>query len=331
MSWANLISTYSYTSSLVAAHRYSSLNNPTTSTFPLVFAAAYRNWAERTQSFQLTETSQTTILSLHPGSDTDLAILTHGKSSKRERFCRLTDRRTGRTAVVRLNQSSAVPQGLVLATPSTIHNLALVLGTNEQSVVETKFTLELCETPTLASSAKVSALQSSLLSRLAVTDVDALLTEYFCQPRYLFKGGVFCLQVRQLITSPIVHVFNLLQGEQHLYFHVDELENAHNLSETEKRDEGLFVWRDRTRLTQGAHLRMNIPSENLLSNKAPGNIAPTYLTEQVQQLVDLRDGALTTDCECLTVLMSGERGGGVERVVEAAAAKMGLEMVVSRW
>ena len=76
---------------------------------------------------------------------------------------------------------------------------------------------------------------------------------------------------------------------------------------------------------------MNIPSENLLSNKAPGNIAPTYLSKQVQQLVDLRDGALTTDCECLTVLMSGERGGGVERVVEAAAAKMGLEMVVSRW
>ena len=60
-------------------------------------------------------------------------------------------------------------------------------------------------------------------------------------------------------------------------------------------------------------------------------MAPTYLTEQVQQLVDLRDGALTIEGECLTVLMSGERGGGVERMVEAAAAKMGLEMVVSRW
>ena len=72
MSWASLLSTYSYTSSLVAAHRYSSLNDsPTGTTFPLIFAAAYRNWAEKTLSFQLTETSQTTLLSLHPVTDYD--------------------------------------------------------------------------------------------------------------------------------------------------------------------------------------------------------------------------------------------------------------------
>ena len=164
MSWASLLSTYSYTSSLVAAHRYSSLKNddgPTATTFPLIFAAAYRNWAEKTLTFQLTETSQTTIQSLHPvASDSNLAILTHGKNkSKKEMFCRLTDRETGRTAVTRLNHSASAPAGLFLATPSTVHNLTLLLGTDVESVKRSKFTFELCETPALATTAKVSALQ----------------------------------------------------------------------------------------------------------------------------------------------------------------------------
>ena len=119
--------------------------------------------------------------------------------------------------MMRLNHSDEAPSGLFLATPSTLHNLALLLHTDVESVTETsKFTFELCETPALASSAKVSALQSSLLSRLSVTDVDALLSEYFSKPRYILREGVVCLQVRQFITSPIVDVFKLLQGEEHL-------------------------------------------------------------------------------------------------------------------
>jgi len=329
MSWASLLSTYSYTSSLVAAHRYSSLKNddgPTGTTFPLIFAAAYRNWAEKTLTFQLTETSQTTIQSLHPASDSNLAILTHGKS-KKEMFCRLTDRETGRTAVTRLNHSASAPSGLFLATPSTVHNLTLLLGTDVESVKRSKFTFELCETPALATTAKVSALQSSILSRLSVTDVDALLSEYFCKPRYLLKEGIICLQVRQLITSSIVHVFNLLQDEEHLYFHVDELENGGDPTESDK---GFFVWRERTRLTQGAHVRIELPREDLLANRIPGNQAPTFLARQVRQLAELQQGRGGRSRECLTVLLSGEMGSGVESVVEATAAKLGLEMTVSR-
>ena len=229
MSWSSLLSTYSYTSSLVANHRYSNLKIPASTTFPLIFAAAYRNWAERTHSFKLTETSEAALHSINPDSDGNLAIHIRGKkrkNTKKELFCRLTDLQTGRTAVTRLNCSESVQSDLVLASPSTKHNLARLLHTDVESVEKTKFTLEQCEPPSVATSAKVSAIQTPLLSRLSLGDLASLLSEYFCKPRYVLRGGIICLQIRQLITSPIVHVFNLLQDEEHLYFHVDDLENG---------------------------------------------------------------------------------------------------------
>jgi len=321
---SSMLSTYTYTSSLVASQRYSSLPSPSTSTFPLVFAAAYRNWSETCRKFPLTEACQDSLASLCPSSDTGLALVTRGSPS-RDGFCRLTDRSTGRSAVARLCHSTKAPAGLLLTSPASLASLATLLRTTADQVREAKFSYQRCEGPRPAARCRVAALQSPLLARLALGDVDSLLAEHFREARYVARGGVFCVEVRRLVTGALVHLLPLLQGEELLYFTVEELEEE---GEEDREGEGLLVCRQVTRLVQSSHARLALPREDVLSNRAPGSPAPRCLAAHLDHLADLRRRHLASPARrgafCLPVLVAGEEGSGAERLVAALAARLGL-------
>ena len=135
-----MLGTYCYTSSLVSSHRYSSLS-PSPTHFPIVFAAAYKQWAAASRTFTLTETSQSCLSSaLGPGQDSSLAVVVQGRQRGRAaNYCRLTERGTGRSARLRLLLSEEVAGDTILATPTCLRNLAEVLRIDYAAITSARF------------------------------------------------------------------------------------------------------------------------------------------------------------------------------------------------
>ena len=332
-SLSSMLGTYSYTSTLVASHRYSSLpsSSPVSSNFPLVFAVAYRNWSQAARTFPLTEVSQTALSSLTSGTDTSLAI--HVPGSGKMQFCLLTDSQTGRSVKTRIYFLDGVPPNMILVTPTCLRNLALVLHKDYATTKCTQFSYQPCsEAPSLATSTKVTAIKSSLLEKISQPDLDVLLREYFTEPRYLVRGSYFCLDVREMVTGRTIHLIPLIGRERYLYFHVEELAGG-GMEDTEI--EGFLVTLENTRLVQGSHTRMTLAPEDILTSNWPGGPeSPSFLRSPIHDLVEMRTRHLKAQARrstssCLTLLLSGEEGAGADLVAEALAGRLGLARMVS--
>ena len=153
-----MLGTYCYTSSLVSSHRYSSLS-PSPTHFPIVFAAAYKQWAVASQTFALTETPQSSLASLLvPGQDSSLAVVVRGRQRVRaQTYCRLTERGTGRSVRLRLLFSEEVAEDAILATPTCFRNLAEILHIDYAAVSSARFSYHLYEREPKKAAVKVIA------------------------------------------------------------------------------------------------------------------------------------------------------------------------------
>ena len=167
---------------------------------------------------------------------------------------------------LRVVLSDQVPAGTMLATPTTLHNIGVMLKIDQDDVLATGYLVRLCgekEVAGRATTARLDLVNSDLAQELSLEDVDKLLQNYFQADRYMVKNSYLCLDVSVCLTTDTCHIFHKLHKGSVLFFLVTLLAGEGGECDDGDLVLGMLVSRSVTSVYQGANVNMSLPRRTI--------------------------------------------------------------------